>query len=237
MGVRGEPLGVYRGDQAAGAAGECSLRASTTDIDEVLGAIAEFGKEREQMPYATTGWWCAWIRLQLTEPAGADIEEPAVGVRTSISGAEDDEVDTGGCAGGKGRGRSRRGRCWSRWCWRGRRCSTRRLHNYGRVRDARMEPDREDSPTTDIRIGDTVYVEKAGEVIPYVAGVCVEKVERGAKKISLPARARVRGPVEVEPPEAEENPKLETARRCVNPGASAGAGEVDLVRGSEADGH
>jgi len=91
------------------------------------------------------------------------------------------------------------------------------LHNYGRVRDARTEPDREDSPTTDIRIGDTVYVEKAGEIIPYVAGVCVEK-ERGAKKIEAPARCpECEGPVEVEPPEAEDNPKLETARRCVNP--------------------
>src|SRR6185436_3944262 len=34
------------------------------------------------------------------------------------------------------------------------------LHNYGRIKDAPTQPDSIDSPRTDIRIGDTVYIEK-----------------------------------------------------------------------------
>lgn len=89
------------------------------------------------------------------------------------------------------------------------------LHNYGRVRDASTE---RAGTRTDIRIGDTVYVEKAGEVIPQVVGVVLAKRPAGAKRIEAPRRCPVcAGPVEVEPPEAEEEPALETARRCMNP--------------------
>ena len=92
------------------------------------------------------------------------------------------------------------------------------LHNYGRIRDASTSPDDPEAARTDIRIGDTVYVEKAGEIIPYVAGVVLEKRARGAKRIEAPDRCpECGGPVEVEPPEAEDDPKLETTRRCMNP--------------------
>jgi len=92
------------------------------------------------------------------------------------------------------------------------------LHNYGRVRDASTDPDDPNAPRTDIRIGDTVYVEKAGEVIPYVAGVAIDKRSKDSKRIEPPSRCpECKGPVEVEPPEAAADPALETARRCVNP--------------------
>ena len=92
------------------------------------------------------------------------------------------------------------------------------LHNYGRVRDALTDPDNPDSPRTDIRIGDTVYVEKAGEVIPYVPGVMISKRPKNAKKIEPPERCpECGGPVEVDPPEGVENPALETSRSCMNP--------------------
>lgn len=92
------------------------------------------------------------------------------------------------------------------------------LHNYGRVRDASTDPDVPEATRTDIRIGDTVYVEKAGEIIPYVAGVVIAKRPKDAKRIEAPEKCpECKGPVEIEPPEAEEDPKLETARRCVNP--------------------
>ena len=92
------------------------------------------------------------------------------------------------------------------------------LHNYGRVRDASTDPDNPTAPRTDIRIGDTVYVEKAGEVIPYVAGVAIAKRSKDSKRIEPPSRCpECKGPVEVEPPEAAADPTLETARRCVNP--------------------
>jgi DNA ligase (NAD+) len=89
------------------------------------------------------------------------------------------------------------------------------LHNYGRILDAATElgPER-----TDVRIGDTVYVEKAGEIIPQVVGVLVGLRPENAKRIVAPQRCpECEGPVEPEPPEAADDPKLETARRCVNP--------------------
>jgi DNA ligase (NAD+) len=89
------------------------------------------------------------------------------------------------------------------------------LHNYGRVRSA---PTEEAGKTTDIRIGDTILVEKAGEIIPYVAGVVLGERPAHAKKIVAPEKCPVcGGPVETEPPESHEDPALETERRCVNP--------------------
>ncbi len=93
------------------------------------------------------------------------------------------------------------------------------LHNYGRVRDAQAfdaakpRPDR-----TALRIGDTVYVEKAGEIIPQVVGVEIPQRPESARPIAPPAACPVcAGTIEIEPPEAEQSPALETVRRCINP--------------------
>jgi DNA ligase (NAD+) len=89
------------------------------------------------------------------------------------------------------------------------------LHNYGRIRDAATEKPGE---RTDIRIGDAVVIEKAGEIIPQVVQVILAERPAGAKRIEAPATCpECGGPVEVEPPEAEQNSALETGRRCVNP--------------------
>lgn len=96
------------------------------------------------------------------------------------------------------------------------------LHNYGRVRKSPVNPDAPEGETTDIRIGDTVYVEKAGEIIPQVVGVVIAKRPATAGRVVPPAACPVcASPVEVEPPEAEESPTLETARRCINPECTA----------------
>ncbi len=80
------------------------------------------------------------------------------------------------------------------------------LHNYGQV------------VKKDIRLGDTIEIEKAGEIIPYVLGVVAEKRPKGAAKIEPPDKCpECAGPVEIEPPEAEHDPAQETGRRCVNP--------------------
>ncbi len=80
------------------------------------------------------------------------------------------------------------------------------LHNYGQVRKK------------DIRVGDTIEVEKAGEIIPYVVGVVLANRPRAAKAIVAPDKCpECEGPVEIEPPEATEDPGLESGRRCVNP--------------------
>ncbi len=92
------------------------------------------------------------------------------------------------------------------------------LHNYGRILQSPVNPDQPEGDKTDIRIGDMIYVEKAGEVIPYVPGVDVSQRPKGAKRVAPPVRCpECDGPVEVEPPEAAEKPALETQRRCVNP--------------------
>ncbi len=76
------------------------------------------------------------------------------------------------------------------------------LHNFDQV-------DR-----LDVRIGDTVIVEKAGEIIPQVVGVVVEKRPKGAKPIRRPTRCPVcRGEVEQD----EGGVYL----RCINPSCPA----------------
>lgn len=80
------------------------------------------------------------------------------------------------------------------------------LHNYGLTRKK------------DIRIGDTVEVEKAGEIIPYVVGPVTKNRPKSAKKIKAPQTCPVcDGPVEIEPIEAQDDPEIETTRRCINP--------------------
>ena len=54
----------------------------------------------------------------------------------------------------------------------------------------------------DIRVGDTVLVERAGDVIPHVVQVIAEKRPHGAKPWRLPAKCPVCG-AEVEKPEGE----------------------------------
>jgi DNA ligase (NAD+) len=80
------------------------------------------------------------------------------------------------------------------------------LHNYGQVRQK------------DIRIGDTVEIEKAGEIIPYVVGVVLAKRPTNTRPIIAPDTCPTcAGTVEPEPLESIERPELETARRCINP--------------------
>ena len=80
------------------------------------------------------------------------------------------------------------------------------LHNYGMVRQR------------DLHIGDTVEVEKAGEIIPQVVAVVKEKRPSDAIAVLPPVHCPTcDAPLEIEPPEALENPTLETTRRCMNP--------------------
>jgi len=72
----------------------------------------------------------------------------------------------------------------------------------------------EDLSRKDVRIGDTVAVEKAGDVIPKVTRVLLEKRPKGARAFSMPARCPACG----EPVVQREG---EVAVRCVNPGCPA----------------
>lgn len=108
------------------------------------------------------------------------------------------------------------------------------LHNFGLVLKK------------DIRIGDTVLVEKAGEIIPYVVEPVVGDRPRDAKPIAPPDTCPVcNSPVEIETaagvvfsPGDTFDPETETARRCVNPECPAqlrerlvwfvGRGQMDI---------
>jgi DNA ligase (NAD+) len=80
------------------------------------------------------------------------------------------------------------------------------LHNYGMVRQR------------DLHLGDLVDVEKAGEIIPQVVGVHEQERPKGAKPVLPPDECPAcSSPLEIEPPEAEDDPTLETTRRCLNP--------------------
>ena len=76
------------------------------------------------------------------------------------------------------------------------------LHNY------------EDLSRKDVRIGDTVVVEKGGDVIPKVVRVILEKRPAAATPFAMPGRCPVCG----DPVVREEG---EVATRCVNPACPA----------------
>jgi DNA ligase (NAD+) len=76
------------------------------------------------------------------------------------------------------------------------------LHNY------------EDLARKDVRVGDTVVVEKGGDVIPKVVRVVLEKRPAGARPFAMPSRCPVCG----DPVVREEG---EVATRCVNPACPA----------------
>lgn len=108
------------------------------------------------------------------------------------------------------------------------------LHNFGLARKK------------DIRIGDTVLVEKAGEIIPYVVEPVVGERPHDAEPIMPPDACPVcNSPVEIETAAGEVyspgdgfDPETETARRCVNPECPAqlrerlvwfvGRGQMDI---------
>jgi DNA ligase (NAD+) len=76
------------------------------------------------------------------------------------------------------------------------------LHNY------------EDLSKKDIRVGDTVLVEKGGDVIPKVTGVVLEKRSRGAQPFEIPSKCPECG--------SEVNRfEGEVAFRCINPACPA----------------
>lgn len=76
------------------------------------------------------------------------------------------------------------------------------LHNYGLVRER------------DLRVGDTVIVEKAGEIIPQVLSPVLADRPKGTAPIEAPERCPVCGSaIEIE----RDGSGRETARRCLNP--------------------
>ncbi len=187
-------------------------------LDECLGAIGRFASARSKLDYATDGMVVRVDSFALQDRLGATSKSPrwiiaykypAERTTTRLLRVEHQVGKTG-----KVTPRA----VMDPVVLAGTTVQHATLHNYGRVRDASTNPDDPGAPRTDIRIGDTVYVEKAGEIIPQVVGVVLEKRPRGARAIEAPAACPTcAGPVEVEPPEGVDTPALETTRRCTNP--------------------
>lgn len=79
----------------------------------------------------------------------------------------------------------------------------------------------EDLARKDVRVGDTVAVEKAGDVIPRVSRVLLEKRPKSARPFTMPGRCPVCG-------EKVEHEEGEVAIRCVN--ASCPAQVAERIR-------
>ena len=80
------------------------------------------------------------------------------------------------------------------------------LHNYGMIR------------TRDLHTNDIVEVEKAGEIIPQVVAVIKAERPKDAQPVLPPNHCPAcDAPLEIDPPEAHDDPTLETTRRCMNP--------------------
>jgi DNA ligase (NAD+) len=191
--------------------------AVTEDVAEVVAAIERFASDRHRRPYAVDGVVVRVDRFDQQAALGTTAKSPRWVVafkypaerKTTVLVRVDHQVGKTGKITPRG--------VMEPVLLAGTTVQHATLHNYGRLRDASTNPDDPNAPRTDIRLGDTVYVEKAGEIIPYVAGVVLEKRPRGAKVIEAPERCPVcAGPVEVEPPGAEGTAE-ETVRSCVNP--------------------
>ncbi len=76
----------------------------------------------------------------------------------------------------------------------------------------------EDLARKDVRVGDTVAVEKGGDVIPKVTRVLLEKRPKGARAFAMPERCPACG-------ETVVRQEGEVAVRCVNPSCPAQAAE------------
>ncbi|MEQ9094688.1 MAG: NAD-dependent DNA ligase LigA [Phycisphaerales bacterium] len=176
------------------------------DADAVLAAIDRFNEDRHDLDYLTDGMVVRVNRFDQQELLGYTSKSPrwaiaykyaAERANTMLLGVEHQVGKTG-----KITPRA----TMEPVLLAGTTVQHATLHNYGQIAQK------------DIRIGDTVEVEKAGEIIPYVLGVVASARSKDSKKITPPRSCPAcGGVVEVEPSEAADDPKLETTRRCVNP--------------------
>ena len=185
------------------------LRCRTTSLDEIFDAIDRFAGERHSLPYATDGMVIRVDSFALQDQMGATSKSPRwiVAFKYPAERKITRLLDVEHWVGKTGKITPRA--VMEPVLVAGTTVRHASLHNYGLVRKK------------DIRIGDAIEIEKAGEIIPYVVGVVFERRTPDARPVVPPAECpECGGPVEIEPPEAagpDGNPELETQRRCINP--------------------
>ena len=196
-------------------------------LDEILAAIDSFGRQRDELGYETDGMVVRLDRFDQQELLGVTSKTPrwAIAFKYAAERKTTTLIAVEHQVGKTGKITPRA--VMEPVLLAGTMVRHASLHNYGQIRQK------------DIRIGDTVAVEKAGEIIPYVVEPVVSERPDSAEVIVPPAVCPVcGGVVEIEPPEAAEDPSRETARRCMNPGCPAQLREkLGLVRGSQPDGY
>lgn len=218
------------------------MATTARDAEAVLAAIEKFNEDRHDLDYLTDGMVVRVNRFEQQETLGVTSKSPrwAIAYKYAAERAHTVLLAVEHQVGKTGKITPRA--TMEPVLLAGTTVRHATLHNYGQIAQK------------DIRIGDTVEIEKAGEIIPYVLGVVESARSRDSTKITPPTSCPAcGGVVEVEPAEAMSDPKLETTRRCVNPECPAqvreklvwfvgrrqmdidGLGEktIDLIRESE----
>lgn len=184
--------------------------AHSSDIDDVVRAIEGFATARHAHPYATDGVVVRVDDWTLQDQLGVTSKSPRWAIAYKYPAERKTTVLKHVLHQVGKTGKITPRAVMEPVILAGTRVTHATLHNYGQIRKK------------DIRLGDTIEVEKAGEIIPYVVGVVAENRQKSAKKIVPPSQCpECDGPVEIEPPEADPaqdgDPANETVRRCVNP--------------------
>jgi DNA ligase (NAD+) len=179
------------------------LPAETTraaDVEAVVKGIHEFEKVRPTLPYMTDGVVIKVDRFDQREKLGSTSKAPRWAIAFKYE-TEQQPTVLHGCRWqvGKGGNLTPVGDLEPVFIG-GVTVTHVTLHNLDQIR------------RLDIHLGDTVVVERAGEVIPYVVEVVTEKRPKGAKPIPAPTHC----PVCDTQVEREELPEEMAVYRCVN---------------------
>lgn len=184
-------------------------KAATTP-EQVLEAIEAFDKKRHDLDYATDGMVIRVDNFEQQEALGHTSKSPrwCIAYKYAAERAQTVLIRVDHQVGKTGKITPRA--AMEPVLLAGTTVQHATLHNYGMVRQK------------DIRLHDTLEIEKAGEIIPYVIRVIEAKRRKSARRVKAPDECPVcAGPVEIDPPEADPghggDPLVETSRRCVNP--------------------
>ncbi len=160
---------------------------AATTPEQILGAINAFDKQRHTLDYATDGMVVRVDSFAQQDHLGATSKSPrwCIAYKYAAQRAQTVLLDVQHQVGKTGKITPRA--VMEPVLLAGTTVQHATLHNYGTIRKK------------DIRLADTLEIEKAGEIIPYVIRVVEERRPKGARKIKAPDRCPLcDGPVELE---------------------------------------
>ena len=172
-------------------------------IDEVLAFIHDLDKERRKLPYGTDGAVSKDERLDWQKTLGFTSKFPrwCIAYKYAAEQGETKLLEVEWMVGRTGKLTPRA--TMEPVFLAGTTVSHATLHNFGEI------------TKKDIRIGDTVVIEKAGEIIPQVVEVRTEKRKGKVKPIEPPSRCPVcGGEVESEHDQSRVNDIESWTKRC-----------------------